>query len=1460
MVGETSSITQRLTQEDNDMNIVKELNINKNPNAVPNGSFVFAKNIKVSPDNSHITNEEGLSLAFSSYVKGKIVGIIPCIKEVVILSYLEDDKGNGQSFIYRAKENENTGLLDLNDVATAWVYSGGKIVGDYTYNVNNELIIAIAESGVTRIKTNTSEDGNEIKIVEDVEIPLRTINLNRSTEGDNIESYSVCPNIPISNLKLVEQIPGSAIPNGIYQFYIRYEIAKDVYTNWFIIGIPYYAIDIENKTIINHTFDVKGATANNVNCVAQYNADNKDCPYNFKFHIDFDNTYGYISYQIGYILRHEDINVARIWRKFSTYVKDFIFDATNVEEANIDDMVANSFNLFNVKSVCNYENRLYVANYTESNYNVNLQTYANGVKAKMIYKTAPEAGAINKTEEYIQFTISWSTNKTNAATIDIPYNSKNPLGFTSAVPMWTVNIKDYPQLRRFFTWIVLENEDVDKFENLYIETTDIKTYKVDNLQFLFFIDNANTLQWILKETTSVSDKGIVGSTNLNNTPTKLYVNCYELVNGRMRYSGYAHMERICVAKSTYNKTITTSTNINDAVRTLMPNSVYNFFIHYVRKDGTYTNGYQLNNDVSNLFNNVTAIKTSGNNANINTQLSELKTLKETVNKDGGSTSNYEKDFDSLLNVPALQDKYIYEVVNTCSAPNDSAIIAKGTDFGYYENYNGDKLFKTGSSHSLTSLNQYKLYTIGVGFTGIEIPDGYVGFFFSYEEPENTNNYQAYCASTSSDKSLFKASEVETAACNYNGSIYIPEYKITSNGYDYPKTKPDYINNIGIVMSNSINDNNSKNTINAAASHGGIVINLKTSSPEIGEVGNILSFNRNVYCKKDKRLIPFGPVSYGDSGKVYSYADSTDSTFANNLVGSYDFNYPAFFVNDKSLIYDRPVYISDTGKLYDVNSENIISKDYSSKKDGYAHIVNFTKFSRFNTNAVSIKKEPEYLIGVMGDETTNEATHQRSVNTVVRPINATDLIQLKGTYIETHDKVFTNFKEQLNYSSQKQATIRRSDVIGDESLNNSWRNFRANNYKVLSKNKGNITNIVGVGSAFLIHTENTLFMINKENMLKTADTNIQLSTPDLFDVEPIEVFTSNHGYGGLQHYNAWTINSNGYWFLDADNKRVYNFDNNHLTDCTSDILNWINDVVIDDANLVTDFTNSRVIMCISYHNETQSKGNYITLSFNMISKKYVSLHDYKFSLGTNTKNHCYFYYAPEGATSSNLYCFHKNARLGDYGALSNATFGFPTRSTNVEIQKEDGSKETPTIYSSVFDIIINDAYNIPKCINSISYILNKIYSYYSDKITRMAEPVMGNGTYGDITHYSGDIIRIYSDSNDTGNLDISTPDKVNQDGNYTTPYYDKGVWNFNYIRNYISKDLKLKEILDRFNIDETAYNNLDDNKKAKIIGMATNAGDERNLVYGRYFVIRFIFTNVDNIPFRFEDLEVNYSKY
>ena len=69
------------------MNIVKSLNLNKSPNIVPNGSMIFAKNIKITEDGTAITNDDGFIEAIpKDTLKGEIVGFIPCVEEIVVFT------------------------------------------------------------------------------------------------------------------------------------------------------------------------------------------------------------------------------------------------------------------------------------------------------------------------------------------------------------------------------------------------------------------------------------------------------------------------------------------------------------------------------------------------------------------------------------------------------------------------------------------------------------------------------------------------------------------------------------------------------------------------------------------------------------------------------------------------------------------------------------------------------------------------------------------------------------------------------------------------------------------------------------------------------------------------------------------------------------------------------------------------------------------------------------------------------------------------------------------------------------------------------------------------------------------------------------------------------------------------------------------------------------------------------
>lgn len=87
----------------------------------------------------------------------------------------------------------------------------------------------------------------------------------------------------------------------------------------------------------------------------------------------------------------------------------------------------------------------------------------------------------------------------------------------------------------------------------------------------------------------------------------------------------------------------------------------------------------------------------------------------------------------------------------------------------------------------------------------------------------------------------------------------------------------------------------------------------------------------------------------------------------------EFNYPGFYCQDRHLIYDRKTYIGDDGKVYDINSDDTIKSDITISSENYAKILSYNKFSTINLNALSIKKEPEILVGVLGKSTDSVHT-------------------------------------------------------------------------------------------------------------------------------------------------------------------------------------------------------------------------------------------------------------------------------------------------------------------------------------------------------------------------------------------------------------------------------------------------------------------------------------------------------
>lgn len=158
-------------------------------------------------------------------------------------------------------------------------------------------------------------------------------------------------------------------------------------------------------------------------------------------------------------------------------------------------------------------------------------------------------------------------------------------------------------------------------------------------------------------------------------------------------------------------------------------------------------------------------------------------------------------------------------------------------------------------------------------------------------------------------------------------------------------------------------------------------------------------------------------------------------------------------------------------------------------------------------------------------------------------------------------------------------------------------------------------------------------------------------------------------------------------------------------------------------------------------------------------------------------------------------------------------------SSILITGGENRKLISPIIKNYVDILFSKQYEIPQVLESISYVLNEIKA--NNDIYNPTEESLNR-------RYSGDLLNIYSDETKTENLDININNKINDLNNYKYPYWDKGKWNLNYFRNNVGTTTKPTD------------------------------SDNQSLIYGKYFVIRFIFDN--KTRFKLETVEPNINIY
>lgn len=833
----------------------------------------------------------------------------------------------------------------------------------------------------------------------------------------------------------------------------------------------------------------------------------------------------------------------------------------------------------------------------------------------------------------------------------------------------------------------------------------------------------------------------------------------------------------------------------DKRNTLLYGEVYDFYIHFVDKYGNVTNGIRLENikDVSNRF--------------------------EVFENSEGH---------KLFKVPdSLELTYREEVI-------------------VYDEYgNPSKYYR-----SVTSKNPY----LALHFRISSLPSPYVAAFISYAKFEKIRKLTGICVGTKFINGDINASDTVNLNANvirntYNHSTFI---KPIHNTFD--DSISDYVDDeLHIITDTELIDYTQTNIVKksfliAADSfkhdnlfrESWVNLDLETSDtyPGSGVIDNSIKnvsfigtdrlysliYNHNdLYIKDNKQLVPTAAVAYINSNSFLAVAD--------NYTG-----YNGFWAWDEFIAYNMLGFILNS-------ATGIVDR-----KDGYSYneeipadpILPFVCYSiRYQSDyPLHIKRINNYpKVQFYANETLSELSHApQIVETIVEPKDTIDL------FVYPHpnksevmsNKYFGEYNSNYPNVLAFNKTVRRSNVIQNESLVNAWRQFPVEGYRLIDENKGDIVKLVAANQLFIVHCEHSIFVFDTSHKLQTIDKDVQLYQPDAFEVDYQELTSNDKGFAGLHDRHAAIFDTFGYIFYDRDAQTIYNYSGKQLKTIGAEIQDWIDIWRPTNCRFAVDKFNNRLLVEFNFYSNINTDNyydslngqlegketypnqvTYLTLSYSFLTQTFISLHDYHFDRGYNTKTKTYLTRL-DLPYPKDLVEFYKDDHFGEFHEC------LPKVSGDTHYWHRVGN-----IFESVVYIIVNTQYEQIKFLEYIKYRLHKYTNPISRSVNSITTNVRSDGGHRD-GGWSGDYLLIFNKDCSTGKIDIST-DSLNRFNRYKKPYYELSEWNFNYIRQEIP-----------------SHNN-------------DSPSDLHRRIYGNYFALEFIFTNLDNKPIEFETLSCFFSK-
>ena len=1417
------------------MRVIPRLNLNQNPQNCEEGSLMFAKNMRLDSDGSLVSDfgYNNISALSDKQIVGHIVGLDNII---YIFTYTDNN-----SEIYEYNERTETATK----IQCGWKYSGGEIDGTVTTNISGEKILSIAEYIDSKTKL----------------IPIKHINLSFCKDTDDESIYTQAPRVPMCNLTL-NNTYAKTIPNGTYVFFIRYKIRTDVYTNWYLCSCPIF-----------------GGTSTKINTLQgglSYINYRTDSAKSFIFDVSFVNESAkslYKSFQLGFIISHDDSTNARAWKEFDIDTNKIYFDYEQITDIDIDELLATTYEIYNVRNITSFKNKLYISNYIESNINENVDAISKALSINYVHSDPNGSNNVlyrnmklngnellfNDSLGYYDSLASRSTISSILKTYMFDYDVSN---------LYKGDTVEKDKIASFdIKWDAANNPDLCTVYNIFNDAYDdaIFGYTEERLYnggkigitqhyakgglWLYDRDTNNKHQWDdlgftfiygsaeERDSTEMAETrngvflfnkntkhwGIGGDTDLNYWAS--------------RDKGFSNEARAFIQK-----------NIKDEIEN--KNRLVYCYMQFSSGAKTYSVDFSNYMNKSNYIGKKEDKDYGYENANNSSIYISIKNKIEAevfkviqskvvgIDENGALVFNFDGDIIRVC-AATIVFKSVQFTIDTDDIADDDShfnkrfyVNAKTTEWKSVCNFSinddyievhdtAEKLNQTATLMPLSKYNVYVHYvddnhiiTNGKLVTtletdGVKSNTDVIDLTFTYNTEPPASKYKGFFFS------IINIGRQVIECFNYR--------RLNNNTHIVNCIEVDcllYNINTDIKVI-KIDSNGNEIIITEDAKYYSSGSSFPTlafgNCGYIGWTGEGNHSSDRLYVVIDRDASKEKNYDLIKCSPYYPLEQTDTTTIDKGFYGSH-------FCLVKKPDFDLSSNCYVSGKdVYDAKRGNTLSL---SEFKGYIQIQNSITYfirSNFNLNYLSLTEDINDQIFSVGSASSG----LKQVAKVINSATLSFIYELKGMYKNYRNKLFREYDDTTRVDFNN--TIRVSTVLSDETFNNSVFKFISSDYYNVPTDRGIIVKLFSIGNNIFVHTKGSLYKFDANQTLVSNDKDIKLKESDPFTNGITQICDSQYGYAGIDDKHSGCVTFDTYIFYDKQSNHLFGYSGqSQLGQIDADIFKIIKYYKPIGCRMIHDDKNTRILINFIITDDKE-----ITISFNYKTKHFISLHDITLRKAFNSRDICYSY-------NGNFCTLFNEADTIN----TNTLYGDATKDSYLTDAPDEGTYKD--CKHSISVILFPDE-SQRASLDSIQYIadVNKTNMFANTAKNKTVLDISRNTKINPVKEFFATTDECKSTSVITNVDDSARPNSLLD---YKGFKYNLGFWTSNYFRNALNAD-NIYKYPNQPGVDLV----VDDKKETRHPN-----SDNNSLVYGRYFILTFGFIN--GTPIKFENVLINNQKY